>query len=115
MSELQANTDCELFGFGSLQNSRRDVVTILDSQFCDSNFPHIFCSRFFNETHETCSAIHASPVVCGNLIAGFLINDGSCSNTDNLTTLEYHSSVDFTDWINLVTKTDIETENKETR
>lgn len=115
MSGLQANTDCELFGWGGgLQSPRRDLVTILDSQFCDPNLPDVFCTTFAAETHSTCSAMLASPVVCGNMISGFLTNDGTCTTNDyNQTTLSYHSVNDFVDWIRQVTNNDPEVENNE--
>lgn len=78
-------------------------MTILDSQFCDPEFPEIFCSKFDDLSHETCNAMHASPIICGNLISGFLINDGNCSTENNETTLEYHSVGDFDEWIRQVT------------
>jgi hypothetical protein len=115
ISSLQANTDCELFGWGGgLQNPRRDLVTVLDSKFCNPKFPDTFCSMFATETHRSCNAMLASPIVCGNIISGFLINDGTCTFiNNNQTALSYLSVGDFADWIQRVTSNEPEIGNNE--
>lgn len=71
------------------------------SNFCDPNFPQNFCTLFDSISHSTCSAMHGSPLTCGNdmAVAGFLTNVEGCSTNAGRTILNYHSVHDFHDWI----------------
>lgn len=82
---------------------RQDLVTIVGSELCDQNFPDIFCSTFDSLDDVTCNAILGSPVICGNALAGFLINDESCTIVGDQNVLRYHSVGDFGEWIKEIT------------
>lgn len=106
---LEPNTNCSLFGWGgALIIPRDDPVTILSSELCDSSFPDIFCSLLDSEDDEICTAQLGSPVMCGNVFAGFLINDGSCTTVDGQAFLKYQSVGEFGEWIQEVTEPEVE-------
>lgn len=91
-----------MFGWGSHNDlTRIDAVSVYDSQFCDSNFPHNFCSSFTSRLHYSCDALLGSPVTCGDesIINGFLINNGSCNPSNGQYILNYHSVSEFESWI----------------
>lgn len=75
-------------------------VTIYDSQFCNPSLPQASCSFHTTIFHYSCSAMTGSPVTCGNesIIAGFLINNASCSTNDDRVSLNFHSVSQFSGW-----------------
>jgi hypothetical protein len=93
-----------LFGWGgAFIDSRQDLVSVVDSELCDPNFPNVFCSVFESVDHETCDAVVGSPLICGNALAGFLINNRTCTSVGDQHVLRYHSVGDFGAWIKVVT------------
>lgn len=104
---LESNTNCSLFGWGgALIDPRKDPVTVLSS--CDPNLPDIFCSLFDSVDDEICTAQLGSPVMCRNVFAGFLINDGACTTVDDQVFLNYQSVGEFGEWIQKVTEPEVQ-------
>lgn len=103
--ELNRNLLCDVYGWGDDSSEpRSDMVIVRDFQQCDLDSPDAFCSHFDSFDHETCSAALGSPVVCLKSIAGFVTNNQNCSNiNETLSTLNYQSIGNFSDWIQDVT------------
>lgn len=103
LGSLQPYSSCQLFGWGptDIQYTRGDAITVRESQYCDPNLPQAFCSSHPTISHYSCSAMTGSPVTCGGSesIAGFLINNATCSSGDSRVSLNFHSVSQFTEWI----------------
>ncbi|KAJ6642298.1 Granzyme M [Pseudolycoriella hygida] len=103
LGSIQPQSSCQLFGWGAtdFRFTRGDNVTLYGSENCNPNFPQAFCSSHSSIFHYTCAAMTGSPITCGNesVIAGFLINNASCSESIGHATLNYHSVSQFADWI----------------
>lgn len=104
LGALESNrSDCNLYGWGEVNGHNRhsEAISIFSSTFCTPNFEQVFCTTFASASHATCTAIQGSPVTCGDesIVAGILINNGTCSHNGNRILLNYHSVHDFTDWI----------------
>lgn len=100
--------NCRLFGWGGgLITPPSEPIDILNSQECDSKVSNFFCA-FINETSEaTCSSYLASPVMCDDAFAGFVINNQTCSNDEDQNFLTIISVGEFGDWIREVTRPDV--------
>jgi hypothetical protein len=89
---------------GSQSNNRQEAVIVHSPEFCDTNFPQVFCSGFDSRTDPTCASILGSPLTCNGddtAVAGFLITaDDACTINGNRYVLNYHSVVGFQEWIN---------------
>lgn len=97
---LTTSTTCNLFGWGGeLLDPRRDAVLV--NNYCDPDFPQNFCTIFDSFSHATCSALHGSPLTCGNdmEVAGFVTNVGGCRTDAGRPVLNYVSVNDVHDWI----------------
>lgn len=70
-------------------------------QFCHPNYLQNYCALFPTRNHYSCDVMLGSPVTCGDqwIVAGFLINNGSCTQRDGQFLLNYHSVGDFQRWI----------------
>lgn len=104
---LQSNNTCNLHGWGGDHfDHRRDLVTISGPQVCPPNMPQVYCTTFTTSVDPTCDALLGSPITCGNesVVSGFLLNNRTCSITDGLVSLNYHSVSDFTEWIENATQ-----------
>lgn len=105
LGSLPTNSTCNLFGWGgAAENPRRNSIFVFNSQFCDPNFPTAFCSTFDTRTHDSCSAVEGSPVVCfDSTIDGFLIdNVQACANNNDRFFLNFHSVSEYREWIDEV-------------
>lgn len=77
-------------------------ISVFEPQYCDPNYPQVFCSSFPSLATGPCTASRGSPVVCiSGHVSGFVINERGCTTADahgrNL--LHYHSVNDFRAWI----------------
>lgn len=102
LGRLQANSNCNLFGWGGAESSpRSDLVSISGPQTCLANLPQVFCSSFYTDVADTCAASLGSPVLCGDnsAIDGFLIG-GGCAAVGSQNTLYFHTVEPFNEWIN---------------
>lgn len=99
--KLQNNTVFSIYGWGGeTANPRRELVTVLSPQLCDSRFPQAYCSVFVSSSITTCSSKLGSPLSKDDSkIDGFLINEGSCSVNGTRYIMNYHSVEDYSDWI----------------
>lgn len=77
---------------------------MVGSTLCDPNNPGLFCTIVFLRTNPTCSANHASPVICsiaGDAVDGLLLNEGECYDIRSWRfLLQYISVGPHRDWIN---------------
>lgn len=108
---LKSNSSCRLFGWGGAREvPRRDAVEVLNSTYCDSNFPQVFCSKFASISAFSCDANAGSPVTCDDdvsTIAGFLLNNNrSCIENGDRFVLNFHSVEPFQEWIEKVSSGD---------
>lgn len=105
LGSLQQNSSCQLFGWGpsDIEFTRADAVVVNKPELCHPNNPQAHCTFLPTTTfHHSCNAMTGSPVTCGgneSVVAGFLINNATCSNKFNRVSLSYHSVSEFTDWI----------------
>lgn len=67
----------------------------------------MFCSLAESSSDVECSAHLGSPVMCGDVFAGFLINDQKCSVARKQTFLTYLSVGEFGPWIRKTTRPDV--------
>ena len=84
----------------------KELISILNYEDCDANIPDFdsFCSLVDAEESEVCTAFLGSPVMCGEVFAGFLTNNGTCSANDDSMFLSFLSVGEFGSWIQEVTK-----------
>lgn len=99
LGALPTNDTCHLLGWGQT-NTRQDAINVYSPEFCDENFPQVFCTSFDSRTDPTCTAILGSPLTCHDhaAIGGFLLS-GDCVINGNRWLLNYHSLGGFQEWI----------------
>lgn len=108
---LKTNSFCNLFGWGGAREfPRRDRIEVLNSTYCDPDFPQVFCSRFASTSANTCDANAGSPVTCDDdvsTVAGFLLNNNrSCIENGDRFELNFHSVEPFKEWIEKVSSSE---------
>lgn len=101
LGALPTNETCHLLGWGQGE-TRQDAINVYSPEFCDENFPQVFCTTFGSKTDGTCSAIFGSPLTCTDhsAVAGFLITgDETCPISGTRFVLNYHSVGGFQEWV----------------
>jgi hypothetical protein len=103
---LPTNETCHLHGWGGADlNSRQVAINVYSPEFCDINFPQVFCTTFGSIADDTCTALLGSPLTCTDHddIAGFVItSEETCATQGRQFVLQYHSIGGFNEWIHEV-------------
>jgi hypothetical protein len=105
LRELKSDNSYSLFGWGQESDeSTSRSVTVRGPQFCDENFPQIFCSSFETSNAFNCDAYLGSPLISVDEgLAGILINsERRCTTSGDRFVLNYISIGDFREWIDEV-------------